>query len=1489
MASSRRYLRPKDVEASDAVVTRAVWNVKRVIASVVGLIILASLGYLWHSYRLNQLSDALLVRVDELEARGNYRAASDRLLEYIRLRSGSTSADKYRVRHALLFDRAAKDRELIVRSISRMKQALPLADDERRLELRHRLCERYLTFGRFEDAEQYAREGLEANADEPVFHRVLALSLVGQVREGELIGKHPPGTTVGGALQRAITLNPQNTTLPLQLALLYRRNRDLLDAQQRRQMQESGLTPEQHSDRIIDEMIQRNLDDGLAWLAKFNYQREFSKDVTDEDLKTAVKLSGDSLTVRLAAANYYLSQRDPAVRAEAVAHLRHVIDEIEPKSNEAWAGIVSYYADLGKFEEALEWVAKGSRKECLGADDFYLNIFAVFINTQLERYAEAEQALQKVDGLVSRYNLSENKAALIRLSRERDIARVVYLLDAGEKQRNGEQIQQGMKLAESFTQGGLNRTLEPLMRKIASVHERRGNFEQAALIYERMADLEGGLLLGQLSAARAWSKAGKPDLALRRMERLSREPTFNQRPDFWFELADMQFNLQLRQRQAARNWSELNTTLKKLDEFVAAGKVAQAWRVDMMKISRDVASLDMRSGAPELAQRIEELRQRLQRLQDKNLDEVPLLERASLIYEQLGDSKTSDELLKKLSALDPKADQVKRLEAQVLASRRDFAAAEKIMQELATVEKDDDEKRRILMQLADLVVRQGDSKRAREILREMVASKLADASVYYQLGQMAANEGDWKEVSECEKWLRRDEGEGGYSSQFLMVRRLLGLFPDIQAAESRELDRGLANLLKLRPDDPLVYSLKGLTQQARGELDAAVKSYRKAVDLGERNPVVFQRLVALLGENVAEGQYYLGLLSEPGATAELSGLQIQLAQRSGQSQQAIELARQEIKRRPDEFRSHLWLAQVIAGHVRTNPRVGEELRVEAEQEVRKAREMAPDNPEIWLANVAIALQLRGSDVARAMMAEADQFRKLAPSRQALLRAEAWVMLGERLDAEREYLSALKLDPGKPEYHLRVAQFYADFQVENAIQQARESLKIAPNFEPAKRFLAECLVRHGGLEQWNEAQKLTEDLSSSGDKLADMRQQVRLLIRRFGADNLRKARDLLVKMTAGEEVNPGDRFILAQIYEYERMVDDARRQFEALAKDKATSLSYIGGYVAFLLRQRNLEEADRQLIRLETEAPRSDGVLDLRVQWLVAKRELDKVDEVAQEYLSKNITEEMTDEVRARLQSRVGVILGNQKLYGLGEKYFRKSLELRPQNYVGLAECLAYLNRKGEAIDVCFQAAKADDSSRPVIALCTVLLVGDTKPEDFARCESLISQSLAKHPDDLPLVFSVANARFFEGRVEEATALYDRALKLNPRDVALLNNYAAMLGEIPERQSDALAKIDQAIDITGPHPNLLDTKAMILVNNGRAGEAIKLLEEAIRDLRPDPRFVFHLAIAYREIRQTKRARELFQRARKEEVLIGVLSNFERKAWDNLLKEYGEGEL
>jgi len=135
-------------------------------------------------------------------------------------------------------------------------------------------------------------------------------------------------------------------------------------------------------------------------------------------------------------------------------------------------------------------------------------------------------------------------------------------------------------------------------------------------------------------------------------------------------------------------------------------------------------------------------------------------------------------------------------------------------------------------------------------------------------------------------------------------------------------------------------------------------------------------------------------------------------------------------------------------------------------------------------------------------------------------------------------------------------------------------------------------------------------------------------------------------------------------------------------------------------------------------------------------------------------------------------------------------------------------------------------------------------------------------------------RCLDGRVDEAAGIYESILQRRPQDISVLNNLATVLAEQPARRDDALRYVDRAIAAAGPKAALLDTKGTILLLDGKAREAVGLLEEASAVV-SDPRYLFHLALAYQRTGDPDKARVVLDRAHDGNLTRKTLTETDRR--------------
>jgi tetratricopeptide (TPR) repeat protein len=165
---------------------------------------------------------------------------------------------------------------------------------------------------------------------------------------------------------------------------------------------------------------------------------------------------------------------------------------------------------------------------------------------------------------------------------------------------------------------------------------------------------------------------------------------------------------------------------------------------------------------------------------------------------------------------------------------------------------------------------------------------------------------------------------------------------------------------------------------------------------------------------------------------------------------------------------------------------------------------------------------------------------------------------------------------------------------------------------------------------------------------------------------------------------------------------------------------------------------------------------------------------------------------------------------------------------------------------------------------------------MSRSVPVIEKTRQRFPQDDRLLFAIANLELKQGRVESSIQLLRQVTELNSSHYLAWNNLAALLAENPESTAEALHCIQSAIDVVGfGMPTLLDTKAVVLLRQGRNDEAAALLEQITSALLvEDPRYFFHFALAAKRLHRVHDAVQALQQADELQLSGAFLTGIER---------------
>jgi tetratricopeptide (TPR) repeat protein len=712
-----------------------------------------------------------------------------------------------------------------------------------------------------------------------------------------------------------------------------------------------------------------------------------------------------------------------------------------------------------------------------------------------------------------------------------------------------------------------------------------------------------------------------------------------------------------------------------------------------------------------------------------------------------------------------------------------------------------------------------------------------------------------------------------------------------------------------------------MVEQRLGLLERAAGDYEKAIQLGDRRFVVFEQLLILLQhlKRPAEIARYLALLeADVPLSQRLAALAADQELRRDQPGQALEIARRNLAQRPNDPLAHLLVAGLELNYGN---------KAEAEIKLQRATELAPENEMVWGALLDFCFRTSNRETLAKSLERLEANEALDPARRNLLIGQANLLQGNLEAAKSSFAKAGEAENDLAT-QLRVAQFYMQTDPEKAKEHLQLALKIDANSAPARRMLAIVHASQGDLDAANGLLSAAADNGVVAQE--DARLHALLLVQRGGRTNIERAVGLLEDVVArATGTQPIDRMLLAQLYEQQAKtldnskaatgrLDLAEQQLKLLAERPEPNPTHLALFVQFLARRHQDADAATWLKRLETrvnELPKDDAsAIALLVEtqlkmnaaasaerWIARLDKLEptalrpvalrarvalqldpeaKVDSLIEPRAAEQLAAAKTPENKQQLYRSVGDLYMSLQNFAGAERWYRSLYAEVPAQYPLVIGALTRQGKVRDAIDVALKMGETDTTVQPALALAGTLVEGSPTAADFERAEPMLTAAHQKHETDARLSYALGLVRLVQGKTQESTELFRKTVAANPKFVPALNNLAMMLAESSTDRAEALRLIDQAIEIAGKMPELLDTKGAILLYGGRSGEAAPLLEIAARDSTADPRHFFHLAVAYHDQGKKAEAKTQLQKALDRKLVSQVLTATDQRLLNDL---------
>ncbi|SIO55099.1 Tetratricopeptide repeat-containing protein [Singulisphaera sp. GP187] len=770
--------------------------------------------------------------------------------------------------------------------------------------------------------------------------------------------------------------------------------------------------------------------------------------------------------------------------------------------------------------------------------------------------------------------------------------------------------------------------------------------------------------------------------------------------------------------------------------------------------------------------------------------------------------------------------------------------------------------------LANAYLRLGNLQEADRIWTEAAKRRPEDRQLATLLLGLSLRRGDDESIGRSSSRLRQIEGEDGALWRYADAARLVLRAKPGNGALLSQARTLLAEVSKKRPEWALVSLLEGEIAEKEGKPDRAIESYLKAIRGGERPPQVVRQVIQLLnqhGRTVEADRLIEDLLKSTPPVGLLGQLAAEKSLRNRDQGQALELARQAIAPDSKDYHDRIWLAQMLWAAKKP---------AEAEVELRRAVAMAGKEPEVWMALIQFLSETDQKVAAEQAIAEAG--RQLPPDLVTLTLARCYDRIGDRAKAEEQYVAALKTHPDNAAIHLTVANFYlATQRPENAQTLLRKVLDPqlkAPQqiVASARRSLALSLA-NGDSESFLEAASLLDkNIAEEGGLIEDQRFKALLLASRPGhrREAIAKYEELAQRSTP----SPLEKYQLAQLHAAGRDWSKARDLLLSLVSVDAENPDYLYSLSRVLLARGDLDQARPWITKLEKATPESLQVVELKARLLhkdgkgteaVAALEARAASDPNDGLAIASLLEELNETAAAERLTR---------------KFVDQSKD--PKAVLVLALFLGRHGRDREALDLCEGAWKTCPPVMVSNAALRILHAAKADDEQSRRVMTWIEEEIRKSPNEVQLMFDLANLKILQRHYPDAEALMRRIIALKPGTGGPMNNLAWLLAARGEKAEEALDLINRAITLDGSNPEALDTRGLVYLALGKPEAALKDLTEAAT-VNPSPLLFFHLARAQMRSDRRDAARETLRKAQAAGLVENAIDPLEREDYRRLV--------
>jgi len=789
-----------------------------------------------------------------------------------------------------------------------------------------------------------------------------------------------------------------------------------------------------------------------------------------------------------------------------------------------------------------------------------------------------------------------------------------------------------------------------------------------------------------------------------------------------------------------------------------------------------------------------------------------------------------------------------------------------------------EEQAKLLRGLALSYAQQDNLKEVGRIWKKLADLRPWDQGVQLVLFDLALRNGDDPGMVSIIGHLKELEKSEGVLWKYAQASELIWKMEQ-QKKRGEEIEKSLltdarqllAKAADQRPHWGRIVRLEGQIDDLQGMRHSAIKNFMRAIELGMRNPSLIQRTIQLLNQD----ERFLEAFE---VARRMDRWSTNLPENHN-FLQVIRLAREAASGESKDFRDHLWLGQVLVAAIQSekiDPKEKSGLIMEAEKAFRQATKLSGEIPDPWLYLISFLVQARTQHEVTSALKEMES--KFSSAKASLALAICHEMAGSQAKAQELYAQAAATRKNDAntlralvDYYLRTGRVK---EAQDSLGKIIEIKTASPEDHAwANRILSIVLVAQGS---YQNSQKALANLNlidaaigapaSFEETPEDLRTKALVLAVQPSPRQRQRAIPILEKLLE-RDPRPDDQLLLAHCYEIAGVWPKAKDRFRRLLDANEDRPKYLIPYALALLRHQELDDCQKCLAILEKlpDQLQTFSVTEIKARLLASQRRIAEAVAQIRDYVESK--ESKPQDMAIRLELGASILdslhqgFSSDRIFAAeAEKMYRECVSRRPEKAFLLASFMSRHGRQDEALDWCDRGRTNSAPLQMAQVALAILHQGPVDTTQYSRVDKWLKVSIERNPKLVPeFMMLLADLRTLEGNYAEAITTYRQVLSRDKRNAAALNNLAWILALQQGKGPEALDLAQEAIQITGPIPNILDTRGVIYLTMGRADQAIEDFESAVME-KPNPNYSYHLARAFLVAKNPDRAKQAFRRAK-----------------------------